>query len=233
MNLTHCFRPLRRLKAVGDRIYFNTRKQMKNYSQNAEQEAIIDFFRGSLVGNFLDIGAYHPTNLSNTRCLREMGWGGVFVEPNPALIPAFEEAYGDNASIQLLPVCVGAENKEVEFLVASGGDIMWGDAVSTLDPAWTPRWEKAGVKFEPIKRDLVTVPELLKRCQYDKFEFISIDTEGNVLEILDQINPRELGTRLMCVEWNRQDFDNFDAYFKRYKFREYYRSAENLIYGEE
>lgn len=224
-------RPFRKLKSKLDHIKFNTRIQMKNYSQNEEQKAILDYFSGAEEGNFLDVGAYHPTSLSNTRCLVELGWGGVYVEPNPALLPAFEEAYGAKPEIQILPLCVGTENKEVEFLVASGGDILWGDAVSTIDPNWTGVWEKAGVKFTPIKRELVTVPELLKRSQYPTFEFLSIDTEGNVLEIMEQIDLTKLGVRLACVEWNRKDFDRFERYFRRFRFREVYRSAENLIYA--
>jgi FkbM family methyltransferase len=202
-----------------------------NYSQNDEQKTILAYFANSSPRSFLDIGAYHPTELSNTRCLVEKGWGGVYVEPNPDLLPRFEEAYGDNPKIQLLPLCVGRENKEVEFLVASGGNVSWGDAVSTLDPAWTPRWEKAGVTFTPIQREMVTVQELLQRAAYPCFDFISIDTEGNVLEILEQIVPDALGTRLFCVEWNREDLDRFTRYFKPRGYRELYRSAENLIFG--
>lgn len=202
-----------------------------NYSQNDEQKTILEYFARSSPRSFLDIGAYHPTNLSNTRCLVERGWGGVFVEPNPNLMPLFEEAYKYNPKIQLLPLCVGGENKEVEFLVASGGAVAWGDAVSTLDRAWTPKWEAAGVRFTPIQREMVTVQELLERTAHPCFDFISIDTEGNVLEILEQIDPAALSTRLFCVEWNREDLDRFTRYFKPRGYREIYRSAENLIFG--
>ena len=229
-NLPFFLRPLRKLKTYADKHKYNRRMTAMNYSQNDEQNNILQYFRTSEPGNFLDIGAYHPRDLSNTRGLVERGWGGVFIEPNPTLLPAFEGEYGGDEKFQILPLCVGTENKDVEFLVASGGDIPWGDAVSTIDPEWTPVWEKAGVKFTPITRELVTVPELLKRTKYQTFEFISIDTEGNVLDILEQINPIDLGTKLMCVEWNRKDFARFDRYFRRFRFKEVYRSAENLIY---
>lgn len=203
---------------------------MQNYSQNQEQQAILDYFGGAL-GTFLDIGAYHPTDLSNTRALYEHGWRGVFIEPNPAQLPLFEAAYGSDEKIQTFPLCIGLKNEEIDFLVSSGGNIPWGDAVSTTEPGWTAVWEKAGVKFESIKRDMVTIPELLTRPKFKKFDFVSIDTEGNVLDILLQINPQELGTKLICAEWNRKDFAQFDQYFRRWGMTERYRSAENLIYG--
>ena len=39
---------------------------------------------------FLEIGAYHPEEFSNTRALVELGWGGVYVEPSPKCFKTFE-----------------------------------------------------------------------------------------------------------------------------------------------
>ena len=95
------------------------------YSQNNEEEIILQFFKGSATGTFLDIGAYNPFKFSNTRALYEKGFKGVFVEPSPTLKPAFDQAYGRDEGIQLLPLCIGARNGVVDFYNACG------DAVST------------------------------------------------------------------------------------------------------
>jgi len=55
---------------------------MKIYSQNLEQNYILEYFKDRR-GTFIDIGANDGLTLSNTRALVELGWRGVFVEPSP------------------------------------------------------------------------------------------------------------------------------------------------------
>lgn len=40
-------------------------------------------------GFYVDVGAYHPIDLSNTHVLYRHGWRGVTVDPNPKLAPLF------------------------------------------------------------------------------------------------------------------------------------------------
>lgn len=68
---------------------------MRNYSQYAEQAAILEAFGWSPDGStyddskrtitprFLDIGCWDPITFSNTRALVELGWSGVMIEPAP------------------------------------------------------------------------------------------------------------------------------------------------------
>ncbi len=50
------------------------------YAQNNEDDILATFFSNIPNGSFLEIGAFHPKNLSNTRALVEKGWGGVMVD---------------------------------------------------------------------------------------------------------------------------------------------------------
>lgn len=201
------------------------------FSQNKEQIHIDRYFKRSRCGTFLDIGAYHPENLSNTRSLAQKGWKGTFVEPNKDLWPPFEEFYGNDPAIQLLPLCVGDKCGEVEFLISSGKDLPWSDALSTIDPEWTHKWEAAGVEFKKTKCEIVDFETLIERSIHKHFDFISIDTENNVLDILEQIDPAKTRTSLFCVEWNGTDLNRFQSFFKPRGYVELYRSQENLIYG--
>lgn len=56
---------------------------MKDYSQWGEQAAILQFFEGRPPAAFLDIGAADGITESNTYALHELGWRGVYVEPDP------------------------------------------------------------------------------------------------------------------------------------------------------
>jgi len=54
---------------------------MKSYSQ-AAQDLFVNYLHPS-VGTFLDIGASHPTELSNTCALEQLGWHGLLVDNDP------------------------------------------------------------------------------------------------------------------------------------------------------
>ncbi|MGD9827247.1 MAG: FkbM family methyltransferase [Hyphomicrobiaceae bacterium] len=196
------------------------------YSQNDEEKYILKYFAGATSGTFLDIGAFHPKTFSNTRALYEQGFKGVFIEPSPALLPAFEAEYGSDEAIQILPVCVGNKVGTVDFFDSGG------DAISTTVQSETRRWEEQyNSQFKRITREMVTIEELLRRSRYKVFDFINVDTEGNVLEIVEQIDARALGVKLMCVEWNGADRSRFEAYFARHRMRPLMTNGENMICG--
>jgi len=50
----------------------------KSYSQIGQDKWVFDLIGEK--GTFLDIGASHPTELSNTKGLEEIGWSGICVE---------------------------------------------------------------------------------------------------------------------------------------------------------
>lgn len=58
---------------------------MKSYSQFYEDIFLWQLFQGKTTGTYVDIGANHPTELSNTKKFYDAGWRGVTVEPNPKL----------------------------------------------------------------------------------------------------------------------------------------------------
>lgn len=72
-----------------------TGQPLKDHSQFGEQAAILDAFgwnadatvfddtRGTTNRRLLDIGAWHPTDKSNSRALIELGWQAVLIEPTP------------------------------------------------------------------------------------------------------------------------------------------------------
>jgi len=202
------------------------RGEASRYSQNDEEWYILDYFRRAPAGTFLDIGAFHPRTFSNTRALYERGFKGVFVEPSPTLLPAFEAEYGTDPDVQILPLCVGTTNATVTFYDSGG------DAISTTVAQETRKWrEQHASSFTPIEREMVTVAELVARSRYRHYDFVNVDTEGNVPEIVEQIDARALEVKLMCVEWNGRDADRFDGYAARNGLRTIMRNGENILYG--
>lgn len=197
---------------------------MEKYSQNNEEEIILDYFN-DFKGTFLDIGAFTGKELSNTHALALSGWNGVCVEPSNGVFPALEKLYENNEKIECYKTCIGDYNGEITFYDSGG------DAVSSTVLDETVKWSECGVNFTKVILPIITVEELVKRSKYKTFDFISIDTEGTNFEILMQINPLELGVKMLCIEWNSKDKETYSSYMEGFGYKLIHMNGENLIFA--
>jgi len=166
------------------------------YSQNREEEVILKVFQNKTDGCFLDIGAFHPKSLSNTRALYERGWGGVFVEPNPSQNALFKDEYKGCDNIQICENAIASVAGKMKFYISPN------DALSTLSESHLVKWHT--VKFVESTVDAITVDMLFDQYGYD-FDFISLDVEGNNWEIFQRFPFGKLNKlKCICVE-----YDNF------------------------
>jgi hypothetical protein len=90
MKIRNIFNP-RRYSGYTEFILLSLRKMHRDvrpsYSQTGEDLLINSAFRFLHISNptYLDIGAYHPTHLSNTYRFYQQGSQGVCIESNPEL----------------------------------------------------------------------------------------------------------------------------------------------------
>ncbi|MER9355551.1 FkbM family methyltransferase [Mesorhizobium sp. M0514] len=76
----------------------------RTYAQHGDDLAVLNIFKrlGIERPSYLDVGAYHPFDLSNTALLYERGSRGINVEPNEAQHALFLKARPDDINL-----CVG------------------------------------------------------------------------------------------------------------------------------
>lgn len=164
------------------------------YSQNNEEKIITDYFSEKPAGKFIDIGAFHVFELSNTRKLFEEGWRGVMVEADPLNYKAIAEHYENEPRIEVLNVAIGVSNDDLEFYSSCG------DAVSTSVQEHKEKWEKGGVNFQKITVPQLYVAEFMEKYGKDA-NFLSIDTEATNMQIFNAI-PDWLWQQIdmLCIE---------------------------------
>lgn len=207
--------------------------EVKDYSQNNEQAIILKYF-GSHVGTVLDLGANDGILLSNSRALIELGWRAVLVEP---AAPAFRKLVINNANaefsgrVQCVNAAITTQDGPVDFY-DSGTHLHKGDTslLSTTRPEEMARWKRSGEVFTKTTVRGITFATLLNETGLAKADFISIDCEGVDLAILQQIDLTALGTRMVCVEVNRNDPRPFDEHCAKHEMRLHYKNWENRIY---
>lgn len=158
---------------------------MKHYSQNNEQEFILDFFAGKTDGTFLDIGAGDGWNDSNTRALWELGWNGVFVEPNTVAFAQLLQVYGAGDRALLIHAAICQEDGPVLFY--EHPTTGW----SSLEPCLGDRKDYRAHLVMGLRLQTLHLPW--------KIDFLSVDAEGKDAEILGSL-PEYMRPRLIMAE---------------------------------
>lgn len=200
------------------------------YSQNEEERIIRDVMDGCwnhegikvTKGNFLDVGAWHAKDKSNTRALFEAGWGGLLIEPSPLCMAGLIEEYGKEPRVQLLQVLIMPEPSVAVPLHVSR------DAVSTTSEKsfrqWEPDAQYDGVVLVPA----ITPLELFARFG-GQWEFWSIDTEGTSVDVFAAMLACGPRPRCICVEHDSR-FVELSQHAERANYRQVHENAENRIY---
>lgn len=203
------------------------------YSQNNEEQAILDYF-GNSVGTFIDIGANDGLTLSNTRALAEREWCGVLVEPSPTAFRRLKQLYGDakKGCFYLYEVALGNHNGQ-STLHDSGTLLKTGDTslVSTLIEEEKKRFQHV-LTYEPVQVKTFRWKTFLNRSSIKKFDFVSIDCEGLDLDILIQMDLTDV--KCLCIEHNGHQplKDAYTEYCGKFGLNKIiYTSAENLIFA--
>ena len=187
------------------------------YTQNLEEKYILEHARGS---RFLDIGAYDGETLSSTKALVEKGWTGVYVEPNPLVLPKLYE-YAKGSQNQVLPVAIGKTCEKLTFYAN-------GDMVGSLDKKHTDMWSKNNaMTFEPVLVDVVDVDTLGQQIGYD-FDFLNLDVEGLNWDIFQDFDWNKWKFNFVCIEYDRK-FIDMKHILEDNGFSVVYASPENIL----
>ena len=194
------------------------------YSQNNEEQLILDYFGPMFKGTCLDLGANDGVTLSNTRACIERGWKGVMVDASTEMCDKLRRF-----DVEVHNVAMGNTDGFLTFY-ESGEHLGKGDRslVSTIVASEMDRWTNE--TFTPVTVECVTFATLLTRSAHKTFDLISIDIEGMDLDVLCQMDLTALGCKMLIVEFNGKYQLDFDWYCAVHGMKLYAKNAENLIY---
>jgi FkbM family methyltransferase len=175
-----------------------------SYSQCGEDLIINFIFQILQIArpSFLDLGAHHPTYLSNTYFFYERGCTGVCVEPDPML---HTEIKNKRKKDICLNVGVGTTQKtEADFF------LMTSKTLNTFSKEEAERYQAYGKqKIEKvIKLPLLTVNQIINQNFTSAPNLISIDIEGLELDILKTFDFSLFKPEIFCVETLTYTEDN-------------------------
>lgn len=192
-----------------DPYYSKIGKRKDNfYSQESQDKYLFEnHFKNKTEGIFIDIGAHNGISYSNTKFFEELGWKGICVEPIPEV---FDELRANRSCI-CIQGCVSSHNGMDKFLRVYGEPEMLSGLASKYDPRHRKRVNYEvksrtyGKKPEVIDVQCYLLNEILEKYSIEHVDFLSIDTEGNELEILRSIDFERFDIHIISIENNYKD----------------------------
>jgi FkbM family methyltransferase len=177
---------------------------MKYYSQFQQDKFIYEnYFKNKQNGYFIDIGAYDGECDSNSLFFENIGWEGICIEPNPEMFYKLQQI----RKCKCLPYAISDKNEITQFFQIKEGPVVLSGLVNEFTPKAIERINEYNLEtsqnFDYIDVECKTFDSIADVYNID---FLSLDTEGNELKILQSIDFNKYSIDIITVENN--DYDN-------------------------
>ncbi|MGC1305214.1 MAG: FkbM family methyltransferase [Caulobacteraceae bacterium] len=201
------------------------------FSQFGEDLAIANLLRPKRSGTYVDVGANHPFEGSNTAYFYMLGWSGLAIDPNPK----FADAYRRKRPRDIYLTC-GASSTECELTYYE----FPYDKFNTLS---AERADQLAAEGEPPIRQQQIPCRPLGRLLGEhmagrRVDLLNVDCEGFDLEVLQSADLAAMAPTVVIIE----DFDRYrafrdgrgeselDGYMRRAGYSPVYQCAWTSIY---
>ena len=183
---------------------------MKFYSQfQQDQFAYEHYFLNKSNGVFVDIGAHNGKTDSNSLFFENQGWEGFCIEPNPEMFKELQNL----RKCKCLPYAISDKNEILQFFQIKDENLsVLSGLVNEFSQKAINRINEYDLEinqtFDYIDVECKTFESLIDVYNID---FLSLDTEGNELKILQSIDFEKYNIDVITVENNDYDdkFLNF------------------------
>lgn len=169
---------------------------MNSYSQYQEDARAVEILDRWKIGQgrVLEIGAYDPKALSNSRALIEDGWEAVLIEPSPAHVAALAREYSGNPRVTLLAAPVTVHGGIITLELTD--DALSGETIPE-------QWRETGGYYGRGKFLSISMADLLTHFGGD-FDIVSIDTETTSVDLFAEMIHCGPRPRVVILEHDRR-----------------------------
>lgn len=165
-------------------------------------------------GRFVEVGAFNCVNWSNTKMLADIGWSGVYIEPNNCMLQECANLYRGNDKIWVIGCACGNETHLDQFGVISR--LYLGGSLSTTRVSRISEYKAIGwasfsapeeKKFSYIVS--TTLDNVLNNIDWKpEFDVLVIDTEGTELQVIAGTDLKFWMPKMVIVETHKKSPDN-------------------------
>lgn len=213
-----------------DRIN-NLIKYQKTYSQTGEDLILNVLLKNKKRGFYVDIGANDPKKFNNTFLFYKNGWSGINIEPNTKKIDLFKKIRKRDLNLNF---GVGTANGDLNFYIFKE------NTLSTFSKEVANDYVSMDHKILDVKK----IKVLSLKTIFDKYlngrniDFLSVDTEGNDLDVLNSNDWNKYRPNFLIIETLEYKNDNsgkklndlYDVYLNNLEYEKIADTYINTIY---
>ena len=163
---------------------------------NCLNDIYSEYFGYPSEGYFVEVGAYDGEFVSNTSCLADHGWGGLYIEP---IYNHYQKCLKrhDKNDVTVANVAIGLEEGETT--------IYYGDTLTTLDQEQVQRYSEIDwaqhISFSETVCDQMRLDTLMEKVEVPKeFDVLVVDVEGKEAEVFETFELDEWKPKMIIVE---------------------------------
>jgi FkbM family methyltransferase len=169
---------------------FQARFGAPRYSSHEEELFVRDFFLDKRDGVFVDVGASHYKDRSNTYYLEsELGWRGLAIDP---LVEFAADYKTHRPKTKFFPMFVSNKSDERAHLYVGKNSLF-----TSANPGFTNAFTDVQ---RTISAPTITLNDLLTGQGIDAIDFLSIDIELHEPQALAGFNLQKYAPKLVCIE---------------------------------
>ena len=199
---------IRKLLGKGD----ETNYARSHYSQCGEDIVLTQLSRAIGLperGFYIDVGAYHPFDGSNTFILYQKGWRGINIDPNPRCKPLFDKYRPDDIN---LPCGISNTGGMLKYYMVDAS------SMNTFSKENLESFEMLNHVTETIEVETKPLSLIIKEHVPGDvlIDFLNIDAESYEMEVLNSIDWNHKQPKIIALEqnnvFNMEEVFKSDAY---------------------
>ncbi|MDB4081684.1 FkbM family methyltransferase [Candidatus Pelagibacter sp.] len=170
---------------------------------------ICDVLKRKKKGIYIDIGCHHPLINNNTYLLNKRGWKGINVDLDFNSIDMFNFFRGKD------------HNQKIALSNYKGFSNLYFFHNRAAKNTISKKSSKGAKLIKKINVD--TLNNIIKNCKFkiNEIDFLSIDVEGNELNVLKGLNFKRYKPKVVVLEYIKPSIKEF-----------YHHKIENIIKSE-
>ena len=180
------------------KIYRN-KKPSTHYGEFGEDIFINRIFKNIFDGTYVDVGCYHPYKGSLTANLYKKNWSGINIDISKTSIDLFRMVRKRDINLNLAVSDFDGET----FFFENSPINQQNSLIMQND------------KQNKVKIESCTLNTILKKNNFNNFDYLNIDVEGSELNVIKGIDLKKFQPKLITIENNelqpKEYFDN-DVY---------------------
>lgn len=191
-----------------------------SFSQFGEDLVLLNYLKEQR-GFYVDVGAHHPVQFSNTYLLHRRGWRGVNIDATEEAIARFVQARPHDVN---LVAAISDQVKEVEF------GTFQSPALNRIYATGTAELERQKQEQPKLWQSMTGTRKLTTRTLAavlretvpagQKIDFMNIDCEGHDLAVLRSNDWYAYAPQVLAVEdWQDAEESIIVAFLREHHYR--------------